>query len=100
MLCHVHGCIDETVIPADAGIQTRGTAWILACVGMTTTLQTPYVDILEYITRSSTTVVDHMVSWLHPHVMFWRVELWRSSRTHARRQPTSVLTLCGNGYWP
>jgi len=31
----------------------QGTAWILACAGMTTTLRTPYVDILEYITRSS-----------------------------------------------
>ncbi len=40
------------VIPAYAGIQIRGTAWIPACAGMTTTLRTPYVDTREYITRS------------------------------------------------
>src|SRR5262249_25143443 len=38
------------VIPADAGIQIRGTAWIPACAGMTTTLRTPFVDTLVYIT--------------------------------------------------
>ncbi|MGH9877555.1 MAG: hypothetical protein ACRD5H_07945 [Nitrososphaerales archaeon] len=41
------------VIPAYAGIQSRGAAWIPACAGMTTTLRAPYVDTPEYITRSS-----------------------------------------------
>jgi len=29
----------RTVIPAQAGIQHRGTSWIPACAGMTTELQ-------------------------------------------------------------
>jgi hypothetical protein len=41
------------VIPAYAGIQIRGAAWIPACAGMTTMLRAPYVDTFEYITRSS-----------------------------------------------
>ena len=40
------------VIPAYAGIQIRGAAWIPAYAGMTTTLRVPYVDTPEYITRS------------------------------------------------
>jgi hypothetical protein len=40
------------VIPAYAGIQIRGTAWIPACAGMTTTRRAPYIGTLEYITRS------------------------------------------------
>ena len=44
--------IEMNVIPAYAGIQIRGAAWIPACAGMTTTLRAQYVDTPEYITRS------------------------------------------------
>jgi hypothetical protein len=40
------------VIPAYAGIQSRGADWIPACAGMTTTLGARYISTPEYITAS------------------------------------------------